>query len=74
MNVKLSNAKGFIRHPVFADPTKTRKDWAWVTQPLDGSVGWYDRAIVDNAELVLPELEKAIQSVIDQVVRRGPHG
>ena len=74
VNVKLSNERGFIRHPVFADPSKTRKDWAWVNQKLPDSEHWYDRAMVDNVHEVLPALERVIQQVVNEITREARRG
>lgn len=66
---------GVIRRPVFAG-RKLRKGYfgpkakpvPWVTQRI-GPGRWFDDEIVANRHKVIPLLEKALQSVIDDVVR-----
>jgi hypothetical protein len=53
--------QGLIRHPVFGNREK------WVTQKVPSD--WFDRPLRDSAPRVLPELEKAIQSVLEDIVR-----
>lgn len=66
---RTTNASGRFRHPVFADGTKTRKEWSWVDQEIPGSAGWFDRAMEGAAPLVRPELEQAIVNVQQQIVK-----
>lgn len=68
VNIKLSNTRGVIRHPVFADPAKTRREWKWVNQSV-GQVGWADRAVGLRAHEVVPALEKVMQDVVEQIAR-----
>jgi hypothetical protein len=70
VNVKLLNNRGIIRHPVFADPKKTRREWTWVDQP-DPNRGWFDKAMQDHVDQVKPELEQAIQRVVDKIAREA---
>lgn len=68
---KTVNATGRFRHPVFADGKKTRKEWSWVNQTVPGGRGWFDRRMQDSAPAVRPEIEAAMQRVIDKIVREG---
>lgn len=55
--------QGLIRHPVFGNREK------WVTQKVPPD--WFDRPMRQGARTVRPELEKAMQRVIDQIVREA---
>lgn len=52
--------RGVIRHPVFGDRE------TWVDQPVPP--GWFDEPIEASAPEIRPELEKAVQHVLDQIV------
>lgn len=52
---------GEIRHPVFGN-----RD-AWVTQQVPSD--WFDRPMRDSAPHIRPELEKAIRSVLEDIMR-----
>lgn len=65
---KTTNATGRFRHPVFADNSKTRRDWTWHDQNL-GNQGWFDHAMEGSAPTVLPELEQAINDTVEKIVR-----
>lgn len=69
VDAKTTNRSGTFRHPVFADGTKTRKEWTWVDQEVPDSTGWFDKAMQGSAPLVRPELEKAISNVIAEIVK-----
>lgn len=75
---KTTNATGKFRHPVLPKRTKTgkvdpaeRKTWHWVDQEIPGSTGWFDKAMEGSASTVLPELEKALDNVIDEIVKEA---
>jgi hypothetical protein len=53
--------QGLIRHPVFGNREK------WVAQQVPSD--WFDRPMQQSAPRIRPELEKAIQSVLDDIVR-----
>lgn len=68
---RTTNATGSFRKPVFADKSKPRKEWTWADQEIPGSTGWFDRAMGATAPFVVPELEKAIVDVEQQILRGG---
>lgn len=45
---------GFFRHPVFADPSKSRKSWSWATQIVKLSI------FTQRAQDQAPEIRTAI--------------
>ena len=51
---------GAVRHPVF-------KTGRWVTQQVDGD--WFDGTVEKAAPVVRPEIDKAIESICDKIVR-----
>lgn len=55
--------RGFIRHPVFGN-----RD-VWVTQSVPP--GWFDDTLRDSAPEVRRGLERAIETVAEQVVREA---
>jgi hypothetical protein len=69
VNLKLLNRSGRIRKPVFADKAKSRSEWIWKDQEIPGGLGWFDRAMNENAPKVRPELEAAVQRVIENIVK-----
>lgn len=68
-NAALANRKGIIRHPVFADDKKTRKEWRWVNQDVPDAKGWFDETYREAAPQMRRALEAALGSVIDKIVR-----
>lgn len=70
-NAQLANAKGIIRHPVFADGGKTRKEWRWVNQDVPELKGWFDRTYTDSAPALLRALHGVLEGVADDIVRRA---
>lgn len=70
-NARLANSKGVVRHPVFADGEKTRKEWAWVNQAVPGAKGWFDQTYLNAAPEIRRAIEAAMQNVIDEVARRA---
>lgn len=59
---------GTFRHPVFADPGKTRADWTWVPQ---ASNNFMSRAIARTAEAVGREIEKVYTDIAHRAGFRG---
>lgn len=55
--------QGVIRHPVFGD----REHWETQSVPP----GWFDDVMEASAPQVRPEVEKAMQRVIDTIVREA---
>lgn len=53
--------RGVIRHPVFGNRN------VWVNQPVPP--GWFDDPMREGAPKVRPDLEKAIDRIVEQVVR-----
>lgn len=71
-NVRRLNNQGIIRHPVFADTAKVRKQWTWVNQPVPGAQGSWDDAVRRAApRIVRPRLDAAVERVLDKVIARG---
>lgn len=70
-NARMLNRRGQIRRPVFADSTKTRKEWTWVNQPVPSALGWFDKTYSGGATEVRPALERAMQDVVDEIVREA---
>lgn len=64
-NARMLNREGQIRHPVYADPEKTRKEWRWVNQSIPGA-GWFDKTWLDSA----PEVRRALEAVMADVIRK----
>jgi len=54
---------GRLRHPVYGHKDR------YVEQQV--TPGWFSQTLSNGAPAVRPELEKAIQSVIDKVIRGG---
>lgn len=55
--------KGFIRHPVYADASKPRKEWAWVQQEIPNASGFWTRTLLRAA----PEVTAALMTVMREV-------
>ena len=64
------NQSGTFRHPVFARKGTTRKEQKWVTEQTSAK-GWFDRVMTANAPSVRPELEAAMQRIIDKIVKEA---
>jgi hypothetical protein len=45
-DLRRMNDFGIVRHPVFADPDKERKQWTWVAQSIPK--GWWDAALIPD--------------------------
>lgn len=58
--------RGEIRHPVFGNRER------WVTQKVPAE--WFDRPMRASTPTILPELEKAIESVLDDIVKGAKRG
>lgn len=43
--------EGHLRHPVYADPSKSRRQWTWVEQDIPS--GWWDRPLLASRPIVL---------------------
>lgn len=56
-----STNRGIIRHPVFGNREN------WVSQEVDG--GWFDETVKKNKHVVKPAMDKAVQDVVDKIVR-----
>lgn len=44
-DLRRMNDEGMVRHPVFADPNKSRKEWTWVAQ-YGLPTGWWEKALL----------------------------
>lgn len=69
-NARQINRSGTFRHPVYGRPDKTRKQWYWVDQPAKGE-GWFDKTYTNEAPAIRRDLEQAMQSVVDEIVRKA---
>jgi len=69
-NLAALNNQGKIRHPVYADPEKTRREWHWVDQSAPAN--FWEHAL----EGMAPEAMVAMKAVLDETARvagfRGP--
>lgn len=62
--------EGIIRHPVFGKKTPGEKSKAkWVTQRIDGE--WFDGTIRKGTHRVAPEMERALERVAEEIVRKA---
>lgn len=66
---KTVNLNGTFRHPVYADPTETRKDWQWVSQRIPGAQGWFDDSMMRNAPAIRKDLEQALNNMINKIAK-----
>lgn len=62
-NAQLLNRAGQIRHPLYGN-----RD-AWFSTNVPEAQGWFDEAMRRNAPDVQAEVEKAMQAIIDKIVR-----
>jgi hypothetical protein len=53
--------EGTVRHPVYADTRKTRREWAWVNQRI--RPGWFTDPLLLDAPKVRNELEDAMDDL-----------
>lgn len=67
--VKTLNRTGSFRHPVHADPQKTRKEWKWVRQQVPGAQGFLARALDPHAPAVRSEIDKAVVELLTKIAR-----
>lgn len=70
-NARLANSKGLIRHPVFADQDKVRKDWHWVNQAVPSAEGWFDKTYINAAPDVRKRIEQVMQETVDEIVAKA---
>lgn len=66
-----STNAGYVRHPVFADGSKTRGEWTWVNQPLPGAKGWFDKTMMNGAPQIRRDLERIIAQALDDIARNA---
>jgi hypothetical protein len=57
--------QGVLRHPVFADPDKTRDEWKWVNQPIEK--GWFSDVTAAAADNIRRSQEQALREVVAQI-------
>lgn len=57
--------QGQLRHPVHADPTKTRKDWTWVSQPV--KPGFFSDPMTALADPIGKELLGVLKDVLSEL-------
>lgn len=63
------NDSGIVRHPVYAQGDKTRREWTWRTQSVPAAQGWFDRAMKRNAGPVRLKLLAALDQVRREILR-----
>lgn len=68
-NAQRVNSSGEFRHPTYADGKKERKEWRWVNQAVPSGKGWFDDTYMNAAPQIMAEIEKAIESVVDDIVK-----
>lgn len=61
---RLLNDHGRVRHPVFGQDV-------WVSQSVPEAKGWFEDEMRKEAPSVRPELERAMERVAQEVVRRA---
>lgn len=64
-NAQLANRQGLIRHPLYGNREK------WFSTKAPGTQGWFDDYWREHAREALPASEKAMQHVIDKIVREA---
>lgn len=69
-NARMVNRSGQFRHPVYGSGEKVRKEWAWVSQSVDGE-GWFDKGWANQAPTIRKGLEAELERVADDIVRRA---
>jgi hypothetical protein len=57
--------EGSLRHPAFARPDQTRKQWTWVSQKVPS--GFFTKAMQAQAPAMAKRLERVLDDVIKQV-------
>lgn len=58
---------GYIRHPVFASPDKTRKEWTWVRQDIPNAAGWWSKTLQHAGPRVTAELLTIIKATSEEI-------
>lgn len=66
VNAQLLNKTGTFRHPVF-------KTGRWVAQSAPGTKDWFDKTWTNKAPQVRDELERVLNQVSDDIVRKARH-
>lgn len=65
----LAENYGRLRHPVFADKTKTRKEWTWRDQVMPvGMIGAFARTRIQH---YLPAISEAYRNAIEKALKDG---
>lgn len=62
--------KGRLRHPVFPDPARPRKDWRWIDQQVPAAKDFFDT----TADEYTPEMREAILRAIDDLLDQIERG
>lgn len=60
---------GFVRHPVFADGTKTRKEWTWVNQPIPNATGWWTQTLTALGPAMTAQLVVMVREMNAAITR-----
>lgn len=56
--------QGYVNHPVFADSSKSRREWAWVNhQELPNAAGWWTDTLRQDSPGVTPRIVATIDRV-----------
>lgn len=64
-----STDSGRLRHPVFADGAKSRRDWTWVTQTV--KPGWWTGPLKKAGPRVSRNVAQAMDLVVNEIARRS---
>lgn len=57
--------RGLLRHPVFADSRKTRKEWTWHTQPVPDAA--FDEALASLPPETVHRLERVMLDMMKEL-------
>lgn len=69
VTILLSENYGRLRHPVYADKSKTRKEWTWVNQVMPlGMIATFAKTRIQEYS---PAISKAYRDAIERVLNGG---
>lgn len=72
LQVKLGEVYGMLRHPVYGQKGKTRKEWKWVKQPVKLE-GFMQKRVTQMASTLVPEFECVLAQTAEAVLRKVGH-
>lgn len=61
--------EGLVRHPVFARPNKTRKEWTWVAQRIPAHA--FTDELPKHKDQVVSDVVREVQSTLDDLARKA---